>query len=227
MSIYHKELSKSLEKICSIKGSQASSEIESYTEHKLLGLEYVGSSNTKDYWNHVSEWDNHILGIWNMTSPDLTVGEQVKKICEEIYDIEQEYFLDNDTIDPIIREAVVFSALNTVNSLFISDYISKELNVFEPNAKLNSISRKKTIILMVIILIMGTTEDVRKVFYLLMDKNITFLGKKVSMCSILTNDYKDRFTDDFRDILGTLSRTGNFVIDVVFNDSARDFIMTL
>jgi len=227
MSIYQKELGKSLEKACGIKGSQALLEIEEYTERKLIGLKYFPDGATSEYWKMVNEWDNTVANIWREIPGSLTVGEQVKKICEDTYDVDEELFLDNDKIDPVTRAAVIFSAINTINSLFLDEYLLNKLDVNESDDALNEVSRKKTIIMMAIVLIMGTTDDVRKIFYLLMDTPALMLGKKTAACTILTKDYEDRFTDDFRDTLGTLSRTGNFIIDVVYNDSTRDFILAL
>jgi len=92
----------------------------------------------------------------------------------------------------------------------------------------------------VINLVIGSTDDCREVFNTLMHKPIVLvhfydaiddkfrlLKKSPVASSLCTKLMEQSYTDDFRDILGTLCRTGNFIIDSVYNDKTRAFILSL
>jgi len=99
--------------------------------------------------------------------------------------------------------------------------------------------RRCVMVFSVINLVIGSTDDCRETFYMLdkpivlvhfydvIDDKFRLLKKAPVASSLCTKLMEQSYLDDFRDLLGTLCRTGNFMIDSVYNDKTRAFILSL
>jgi len=207
-----------------------------YFECKVLGIDATPKNGpVKNTCEYYTKWQNITEDLWGkLITENRKINATVKYLNQQLFDIDEDLYNNNDGLDEIEKKVAGLAAMTTAKNLLMQhiENIDKE-----DTKTLNKATDDAIVLMMLITIIIGTTKDSHIVFFHMMDQAIEVYGfdpeqenrhkanpKESKRLQKLFDEY---FAETFRTSLSTFSCTENYVIDVVSNDKARDFITEL
>jgi len=219
---------------------------------KLLGKDFPTDEDLAYAKCEFVEWKSYYNQVWGLIDPTSSVDDQIKQISEHIFANYEDILLHKSYaafIGRVRRTMACWAVLYAATELMLQDVFTvmeresvSFMDLYENLGSLNleakteieQIYQKTTIFILSQLILIGTKEDILKVFFHIVQETFEIKGGYEAGASkdVLSKEgsnvfnclYAESFADASITVVSNKNTSDNFIIKLTWNDGIAAFL---